>query len=225
MGVKAVIFDLDGTVVQYRINLEEGRREMAKVVEEEGLRLDPTKVSIYLLLKRAEKLLDHDRFLRFKRRIYGIVRKYELIAARETLYVDGVLELISWLKDRGVKLALLTNNSIESVDIIDERLGVKRYFDVIVTRDDAEKIKPDPGGLLLALERLGTKEALMVGDSPSDVIASERAGIFSVGVASGSPYRELLIKAGPDFIVDKVGLTKEVVKYLQTLNRAEKGEL
>ena len=215
MGVKAVIFDLDGTVVHYRIDIETGKRELVDVVREEGLELDPMKLSIYLMLKRAEKLLDKERFTRFKERVYGVVRRYELKAAMETELVDGALELILWLKGKGIKLGLLTNNSSESLRIVDERLGIRRYFDVVTTRDDIDRIKPDPEGLILTLERLGTREAIMVGDSPSDVLVSRRAGIPSVGVVSTSPYKELLILSGPDFLVNEVRLVRNVVEHLQ----------
>lgn len=215
MGVEAVVFDLDGTVVQHRIDIETGKKELVDVVKEEGLKLDPAKVSIYLMLKRAENLLSKERFTNFKKRIYDVISRYELKAAKETELVDGIVELISWLKAERIKLALLTNNSSEYLKIVDKRLGIVRYFDIITTRDDIHRIKPDPEGLIFTLERLGTKEAIMVGDSPSDVLVSRRAGIPSVGVISTSPHRELLILSGPDFLVNDVRLVRNVVEFLQ----------
>lgn len=215
MNIKAVVFDLDGTIVQYCIDIEAERKELANVVREEGLKLDPTKLPIYLMLKRAERSLDRERFIKFKEKVYEVVRKYELKAAEKAELVDGVMELISWLRGNGVKLAILTNNSSESLKVLDARLGIRKYFDVVTTRDDVDRLKPEPEGLILTLSKLGTKDAIMVGDSPADVLVSRRAGVLCVGVASTNHYRESLILSGPDFLVDEVRLVKDVIMHLQ----------
>jgi pyrophosphatase PpaX len=70
------------------------------------------------------------------------------------------------------------------------RLGIERWFDVVVTCDDTAAHKPDPEPILLALERLGVRpeDAAYVGDSPFDVGAARAAGVFAVAVSWGGMH-------------------------------------
>lgn len=83
----------------------------------------------------------------------------------------------------------------------------------VLTRDDVERVKPDPEHLGNALERLGVTPAaaLMVGDHPLDVETGKRAGTMTAGVLSGGYDREMLVAAGADFVVEDCGELRQAL--------------
>jgi HAD superfamily hydrolase (TIGR01509 family) len=106
-------------------------------------------------------------------------------AARRSITVDlydSVPELLERLKNKGKKLALITTNWVEAVNIMLEKHGLEHTFEVIVTGEDVREHKPDPEGIHITLEKLGvTKDkAVMLGDSDKDLGAAKNAGIDSI---------------------------------------------
>jgi pyrophosphatase PpaX len=82
-------------------------------------------------------------------------------------------------------------------------VGLREYFDVVVTASDSAAHKPSAAPLLLALERLGAapERAVYVGDAPVDVAAGKAAGVATIAVLWGVFSRAALTAAAPDFIV------------------------
>ena len=99
----------------------------------------------------------------------------------------GIEEVLAALKAQGRTLGVVTAKRRMTVDLAFRRLGIERWFDVVVTSDDTTAHKPDPAPILLALERLGVRpdEAAYVGDAPFDVGAARAAGVYAVAVGWG----------------------------------------
>ncbi len=213
MKVEAVIFDLDGTIIEYKIDVASGKRDLRKVIAKTGLNIDPTKVPIFELLEKAKKMLG-DGFEGFKKEVYRVLDKYEVEAAKEANFVRGAQETLRWLRKKEIKLALVTNNCLNAIKILNERLGIEEFFDLLLTRDDIEEIKPSPKGIKLAMKAMDVKNAIMVGDSPVDILASKRAGIISVGIPAVERLKERLILSGPDFLIGEIQLIKDVIELL-----------
>jgi len=211
--VEAVIFDLDGTIIEYKIDVASGKRDLRRVIAKTGLNMDPTKVPIFELLEKAKEILG-DGFEGFKKEVYRVLDKYEVKAAREANFVRGARETLRWLRKREIKLALVTNNCLHAIKILNERLGIEEFFDLLLTRDDIEEIKPSPKGIKLAMEAMDVKNAIMVGDSPVDILSSKRAGIISVGIPAVERLKERLILSGPDFLIGEIQLIKDVIELL-----------
>ncbi|MDQ0271363.1 phosphoglycolate phosphatase/pyrophosphatase PpaX [Cytobacillus purgationiresistens] len=95
--------------------------------------------------------------------------------------IDG---LISFLKEHGVKLGIVTGKARRSLDISLKVLGMEGKFDVIITGDDVIKPKPDPEGIFTALQRLGEEpeDSIFLGDSDADIMAGLKANIYTAGV-------------------------------------------
>ena len=68
------------------------------------------------------------------------------------------------------------------MDVVFKIHGLKEYFDVVVTREDVTKLKPDPEGVLLATRKLGAKRFLVVGDLVLDVLAAKGANGVAIMV-------------------------------------------
>jgi HAD superfamily hydrolase (TIGR01509 family) len=106
----------------------------------------------------------------------------EFYAAQHSVLADlheGIEELLRFLKERGIRLALFTGKGKWTTDITLRAFGLESYFEVVVTGNDVEHHKPHPDGIRQALERFGMEpaRALMVGDSVSDAKAARAAGV------------------------------------------------
>jgi len=144
---------------------------------------------------------------------YGEVKRlfeelYQGTAARrglkheETLLVE-VGALAGWA--RRFKMGLVTGRPrSDALELLD-RYDLRGLFPVVVTMDDGP-LKPDPAPIRLALDRLGTRRAWMVGDTPDDVRAARAAGIPAIGVVAKADEprraRAALIGAGAGHVLD-----------------------
>jgi phosphoglycolate phosphatase-like HAD superfamily hydrolase len=104
------------------------------------------------------------------------------------------------LKERHVGVGLVSNIGRRAVEQGSAALGIAGAFDVVVTRNDVERLKPCGDGIRLALARLGVSqgETWFVGDSVSDVLAARDAGVAVAIVQGGESAPTLLHAAGPD---------------------------
>ena len=89
------------------------------------------------------------------------------------------MEVLEYVKSRGLKLAVFTGKGTETTQISLEELGIDGFFDYIVTGNDVRNHKPSSEGLVKILKHfnLAPGEALMVGDGVSDIKAAHEAGI------------------------------------------------
>ena len=111
--------------------------------------------------------------------------------------LDGTRELIErFLKD-GLVLAVASSAKKDELTPLLERAGVEDLIEKLTSSDDADNSKPDPDIVVAALKRakVPASEAIMLGDTPYDVVAAKRAGIEIVGVESGGWTSEALAGA------------------------------
>jgi HAD superfamily hydrolase (TIGR01509 family) len=115
-------------------------------------------------------------------------------------------EILSYLKSKGFKLALVTNGSENRVNLDLERRKIKQFFDVVVNGEGLklEEIKPAPTQLFMALEKLGenAKSAVYIGDTAIDVLAGKNAGMKTIAITAGFGLLEKLKESNPDHIID-----------------------
>ncbi|MEM2874435.1 MAG: HAD family hydrolase [Candidatus Hadarchaeales archaeon] len=176
MGIKAILFDLDGVLIDtvecwvrafndtYR---KYGQREISK---DEFIREYWGHSS-----EKGFKHLGSDALSYCNaRQIDNLWMAKPIPGARE------VLELCS----KKVKLGLVTNTPKKNTLKELEMFGLKEYFDVVVTGDDVRNKKPSPDMVIEACERLGVSvdDVVMVGDTESDLLAGKSAGCRVIGV-------------------------------------------
>ena len=97
----------------------------------------------------------------------------------------GARDLVADLKERGHAVVLASSSIETHVDRFIDMLGVRDLADTWTTKDDVEGSKPDPDLVEAALAKAGTREAVMVGDTPWDCEAARRAGIETIAVMTG----------------------------------------
>lgn len=115
----------------------------------------------------------------------------------------GIPELIAELCQRGVKMAVVSNKFQDAVTpLIEDYFG--DCITVSVGADENTPIKPDPSGVLKAMEQLGSvrEQTVYMGDSDVDVLTAKNAGVFSVACTWGLRDRAILEAASPDAIID-----------------------
>lgn len=207
---KAVLFDLDGTLIEYHFEAREARREIIELLRK--LKFDSSKFSVeehtQKLLEKAKKQIDERKVSLSRDQLWdmtdSILRKYDEIAFNKTNINPSAERVLSRLKDSGYMLGIVTNSNREIVTKILKNYGLSKVFDVIVTRDDVREMKPSTSGLFLALNRLGVRpeESVFVGDSYVDILAARQAGLRVIAVRGGASSRDSLESYGPDEILD-----------------------
>ncbi len=157
LGIKGIIFDMDGTITECDVDFVAIRRE--------------ANLPDVPILEYIESLHEQRR----KKEVLAVLEKHEARAAEISRLRQGVTEVLEKLREKGIKTALLTRNSSRSVKTILRKHNLK--FDVIVTRDDAPP-KPSPQPVLLISKKLGLQpeELLIVGDFHFDIQAGKAAG-------------------------------------------------
>ena len=121
----------------------------------------------------------------------------------KTAPYPGILELMSRLKGRGVKLAVISNKQEPAVKLLAQR-HFPGLLELAVGTGPSIPCKPDPSAVLSAMERMGVsaKESLYVGDMDVDLNTAKNAGIDCVGVAWGFMGREKLLNLGAARVAD-----------------------
>jgi len=124
---------------------------------------------------------------------------------RSRLY-PGIREGLDWLEAAGYRLGCVTNKAAQFTEPLLRDLGVRDAFQVVISGDTLPRKKPDPLPLLHAAELFGVapKQALMVGDSVSDVTAARAAGFSIVCMSYGYNHGVDIRGAGPDAVIDSL---------------------
>lgn len=126
-------------------------------------------------------------------------------SGRSFLY-PGIREGLDYLRSEGYPLGCVTNKAAQFTEPLLRDLGVRDYFGLVVSGDSLPRKKPDPMPLLHAAAHFGVAptEALMVGDSVSDVKAARAAGFAIVCVSYGYNHGIDIRTAEPDAVIDSL---------------------
>ena len=127
----------------------------------------------------------------------------ELIDEVEPL--EGARDLIVDLKERGFATVLASSSPQHEIDHYLDLLDARELADAWTTNDDVEATKPEPDLVRAALDRAGTGDAVMVGDTPWDVESARKAGIETVTLVTGGYSEQELRDAGAAAVYQSVG--------------------
>ena len=129
---------------------------------------------------------------------------YDLEHDRYVRLFPGTLEMLDFLKQRGLRQGVVTSKGREGTKRTVELTGLNLYLDALVTAQDVERHKPfpDPVQKGLALLNTSPQTAVYVGDSYFDLQAGRRAGTVTLGVTRGMATREELLACEPDGLLE-----------------------
>lgn len=164
--IKAVIFDLDGTITQPYFDFDAIREEI-------GLARDSGPV-----LESMEKMAPPQRL-----RAEQILHNHEQKAVTESKLNPGAKQTLSRLRAAGIRIGILTRNKRTNALAIERKHNLK--FDAIIGRDEGP-VKPDAFGVLELCRQFGIKpaETLLVGDYLFDLLCAKAAGAVAVLLAN-----------------------------------------
>ncbi len=201
-GIRLLIFDLDGTLVDSKRDLALSVNAMRECMGLGPLAEDAIASyighGVTVLVRRAlGEDASEERVQTAQAMFLEYYREHML---DHTRIYPGVRETLEELRDR--RLAVLTNKPVRFSREMLERLGLASLFTFIYGGNSFPLKKPDPVGVQALLRDLGvsTRETLIVGDSETDVLTGRNAGIWTCGVTYGFGF-ETLENTPPDLLL------------------------
>jgi phosphoglycolate phosphatase len=206
----AILFDLDGTLVETRRDIATGINLALADRGLPGLSVDRVARHVgrgarFLVTRCLEESGVGSPSPEEIDSAYHSFHAHYLAHLLETTVVyPGIPGMCDRIMRAGVPMAVVTNKPIEPTKRILTGLGLSAYFPVVLGGDSLPQRKPDPAPLLRALSLLGAeaRRAVMVGDSEVDVEAARAAGVTIAAVTWGFVARQALESASPDLLAD-----------------------
>ncbi len=222
LAIKAVVIDLDGTLLDTAPDIAEAAQRMLRDLEMPPV--DLAKIRSFIgngisnLVKRALTGEMHgkaDADL-FARALPVFQKHYAEVLTLSTRPYPGVMAGMEALREAGFPLACITNKAEMFTLPLLERMGLKDYFALVLSGDSLPKKKPDPLPLRHAGEFFGCVpgEMLLIGDSTNDAQAAHAAGchvfLLPYGYNGGQDVREQVCDAVIETLPDALNLIKKI---------------
>ena len=192
MSIKAVIFDLDGTITQPYFDFDAIREEM-------GLDKDCGPI-----LEAMEKMTPQE-----CQCVEAILHFHEKRAVTESVLNAGARETLEALRRAGIRIGILTRNRRINALAVAKKHNLE--FDAVVGRDDGP-VKPDSFGVLHICQQFDVKpeETLLVGDYLFDLLCAKAAGAVAVLLTNHSRAGEFIEHA--DFTIERIDQILEIIE-------------
>lgn len=219
LNIKGVIFDFDGTLVDSQIDFKKIREKIIYEAERLNLKIPKKDLPILELLEKIKKL-NREKGYDFYKRGHEILKREEIKASKKAKVKRGVRELLKKLRERNIKIGIITRNCREVVLKVVENFNIP--YDIILTRDDVEKTKPHPFHIIKCLKELKLKknEVILVGDHIFDIRCGKKLNIKCIGI-SNNGQKEMFLKEGADFVLKDI----EDIEYILGLKPFPQGKL
>jgi len=229
--IRLLVFDLDGTLIDSRLDLTNSINAMLRHFQRPEL---PEEViSTYIgdgapmLVRRALGDPDNQRF--FDEALLYFLAYYREHKLDNTYVYPGIHEALQAIRESRngnapIQMAVLTNKPVVPSRAIVEGLNLQEFFFQIYGGNIFETKKPDPLGARTLLHEAGVhpEQAVMIGDSANDVLTGRNSGMWTVGLTYGlSPHS--LQEAPPDVLLDHPSELEEL--FVRATTRAPSSEM
>lgn len=220
-GFKAVLFDLDGTLIEFKFPVEESRHALLDFLKHSGFNVNQFNETM-----RTQDLVDGARlqweksnnlksrpFNVVKANLYEILDGFEYKSMATARPFPNSLAVIEKIKQTGILVGIVTNSGRGPVQEILDKHGFRPYLNIVITRDEMERMKPSPDGLLKAQKLLDveTRDIIYVGDSVLDIESARSAQVKCASVPTGSHPADELRKLSPDYFLEELSDIEKLV--------------
>lgn len=219
--IKACIFDMDGTVsntinsITYFANNALKKAGLPTIESDVYKKLVGNGAKV--LVERMLKTVGADESY-YEEVAFEYNTKYDEDFLYLTEPYEGILDMLSALKNIGIKVAILSNKPHETAIKVSDALFGGKLVDVCYGGRDGIALKPDPAGVFEIINELGVskEECLYIGDTATDMKTGKGAGLYTIGVLWGFRDREELENGGADVIISH---PSEIVDIAQNFNK------
>ncbi|MEM3627835.1 MAG: HAD family hydrolase [Candidatus Bathyarchaeia archaeon] len=212
--MKAILLDLDGTIVDSREAYLEALKSAFKAI---GKEFANEKAALEIP-KRLEQNLPIDDLIEgadTQQFLEVYLKSYYGATATKTKPMPKISETLDKLSKRA-KLALITMRHVPKEKVIAEleRFGLSKYFQYVITALDTQDPKPSPDALIRCAEQLCVEpcQCIVVGDSVADIRAGKKAGAKTVAVLTGIFSLKELEAENPDLIIESIANLPDFVE-------------
>ena len=203
-----VIFDFEGTLVDFQWKLSEAIRDALEKLWEMGFaktQICSRKYSTLLTeaMQAAPEIGLQPEYVRDA--IGRIYDSYDEDALARWNIRPGVEDFLNSLKKRGIQTALVSNVGGRTLARAMSKLGLDASFDIALSRNDVPSLKPSPDGINLILQKTAVRKdrTIFVGDSLDDINAARNAEVRVMIITNGENQRQEIVAAKPDRIFEK----------------------
>lgn len=204
--VNTIVFDFDGVLVDTGPDIANAANE---TLQHLGLATLPQSTLIHYIGGGAEKLLrrclkeQSDALL--SQALPFFLKRYEAYCCVETQLYPHVRQVLDHYQALGKRMVIATQKNETITRTILDTLEITPYFELLIGAESVTHRKPHPESVLLALEKTGAlpHQAVMIGDTASDLEAGKAAGTLTCGVLYGYGSKEEVLGAQPDIILDQ----------------------
>ncbi len=207
---RLVMFDLDGTLMDSVPDLAAAVDKMLMLLGREPAGVARVRDWVgngsRVLVRRAlAGQLEHDRVAdELADEALALFMQAYAGGHELTTVYPGVRECLDWLRDRDVKLAIITNKPAQFIEPLLEEKGLAGYFQWLIGGDTLPQQKPDPAALLWVMDKadVTAEQSLFVGDSRNDVRAARAAKVRCVALSYGYNHGEPIANEQPALVLD-----------------------
>jgi phosphoglycolate phosphatase len=205
-GLEAVLFDFEGTLVDEQWDAKGAVQETLEKLRASGFSIEGLQGKSYSLLMREamQAASEAGRSPGEVREMIGaIYDRYDQDALSRWSLRPGAKEVLHTLQSRGMKTALVSNVGKRALTMAFQKLDLGSSFDLKVSRDDVQTMKPSGEGITLAIKQLHVRKekVLLVGDSPDDIHAAREAGVKVILIADNKKLGRDFIATQPDDLI------------------------
>lgn len=208
---KAILFDLDGTLIEFKFPIKESRIAMFDFLKNSGFNVDHFSENIrtqdlidatLVQWSKSQDLKKRD-FKEVRADLFAILDALEYKSMPTAKLFPNCLKVVGKIKQMGGKVGIVTNSGRGPAQALLDDYGLLNHLDLVLTRNEMRRMKPSPDGLLEAVRLLGlkTNDALYIGDSILDIESAKCAGIKCASVATGSHRADELRLLSPDYML------------------------
>ncbi len=224
-GLKAIIFDMDGTLIHSTIDFRRMNQGVAETLLRHGLprdildsggKVNESIVRAYSYFKVHSQqgwaeALEKD--------LNRVSLEVEMTRVEESREVPGTADALRYLRSKGIRTAVLTRGSRAYTEKALRAAGLEDMFEVVLCRDDhpLTEAKPNPLALRRVYDALGLKgeECLFVGDHDTDLLCAQGAGSPFAAVLTGSFSLDMWNDLRPDVIMDSLAELPDLLEGME----------